>query len=68
MMSCFDFSVVTTCEKGSGVSFLDKTMKKELYGLGYGHTKHAKICMDKSTSFSLREHKARKNHYFSLIS
>ena len=34
MMSCFDVSVVTTCEKGSGVSFLDKTMKKELYGLG----------------------------------
>ena len=44
-MSYFDVSVATACEKGSGVSFLDKTMKKELYGLGYGHTKHANICM-----------------------
>ena len=53
-MSYSDVCVATACEKGSGVSFLDKTMKKELYGLGYGHTKHAKICMGKSTFFSLR--------------
>ena len=39
-------------------------MKNELYGLGYGHTKRAKVYMAKSTYFVLRDHKANKNHYF----
>ena len=53
-MSYFDVSVVITCEKSSGVSFLDKSMKKELYGLGYGHPKPAKIYMAKSTFFCFK--------------
>ena len=67
-MPYFDASVVVTCEKSSGASFLDKSIKKELYGLGYSHTKPAKIYMAKSTFFVLNEHKAHKNHYFSLMS
>ena len=42
-MPYFDASVVITCEKRSGSSFLDKSMKKELYGLGYDHTKPRKF-------------------------
>ena len=67
-MSYCDVSIVITCEKSSGASFLDKSMKKELYGLGYDHTIAAKISMAKSTFFVLKEHKAHKNHYFSLMS
>ena len=48
-MPYFDFSPVITPKRSSGASFLDKSMKKELYGLGYGHTKPAKISMGKST-------------------
>ena len=67
-MPYFDVSVVITCEKRSGASFVDKSMKKELYGLGYSHIKPAKISMAKVTFFVLKECKTRKNHYFSLIS
>ena len=42
-MPYFYVSMVITCEKSSQASFLDKSMKKELYGLGYGHTKPKKF-------------------------
>ena len=35
-------------------------MKNELYSLGYGHTKRAKIYMAKLTYFVLRDHKATR--------
>ena len=44
-MSYFGVSVVISYEKSSGASFLDKSMKK---GLGYSHTKPAKISIGKS--------------------
>ena len=47
-------SVMITIEKSFGASFLDKSMKKELYDLGYGHTKPAKNSMTKSTFFVLK--------------
>ena len=50
-MPYFDVSVVITSEKSSGASFLDKSMKKELYGLGYRHTKPTKIYMTKPPFF-----------------
>ena len=43
MLDICYYTVVITCEKSSGASFLDKSLKKELYGLGYGCTKPAKI-------------------------
>ena len=50
-------------------SFVDKSIKKELYGLGYGHRKPVKIYVAKLTNFFvLKEHKVHKNHYFLLIS
>ena len=51
-MPYFDVSVVITSEKSSGASFLDKSMKKELYGLGYRHTKPTKIYMTKPPFFT----------------
>ena len=53
-MSYCDVFVVITCEKSSGASFLDKSMKKELYGLGCSHTIAAKISMAKSTFFCFK--------------
>ena len=50
-MPYFDVSVVITSEKSSGASFFNKSMKKELYGLGYRHTKPTKIYMTKPPFF-----------------
>ena len=51
LMPYFDVSVVIACEKRSGASFLDKSMKKYFYDSGCGHTKPAKISMGKSIFF-----------------
>ena len=67
-MPYFDVSVGVHVKKALEHHFLTKRMAKELYALGYSHTKPTKISMAKSTFFVLKEHKAHKNHYFSLIS
>ena len=43
--------ILITCENSSGAPLLYKSMKKEVYSLGYGHTKPAKILMSMSNIF-----------------
>ena len=63
-MPYFDVSVVITSEKSSGASFFNKSMKKELYGLGYRHTKPTKIYMTKPPFFFYRDARLRRTSIF----